>query len=121
MDANVTYGEKAWRQLHKNAASTYLPSLKGSKPDKPDLQDHAGEVRTNSYATYSCGIHHMDEQRQDDRLESICSSSVPIRDLALKTYREWWTIETGSKRGLGRSMLAVWHDDDDQCSNPAER
>ena len=30
----------------------------------------------------------MDEQRQDDHLEPIYNSSVPIQDVALKTYRE---------------------------------
>ena len=55
----------------------------------------------------------MDEQRQDDQLESIYDSSVPIQDVALKTYRERWTIETGGGRGLGRSVLAARHDDDD--------
>ena len=59
-------GEKAWGQLHKNAASnieqvmevtlpqssscttTYLPSRKLSELDEPDMQDTAGEAGTNS-------------------------------------------------------------------------
>ena len=59
------YGEKAWWQLHKNAASNieqvleaatpqssnctapYHPSRKLSKLDEPDMGDTAGEVRTN--------------------------------------------------------------------------
>ena len=66
LDANKTAGEKARRQLHKNAASnieqvleathhkaptymaTYLPSRKLSKLDEPDMQDTAGEAWTNS-------------------------------------------------------------------------
>ena len=55
----------------------------------------------------------MDEQRQDDQLELTYSSSVPIYDVALKTYRKQWTIEKGGGRGSGRSVLAVRHDDDD--------
>ena len=55
----------------------------------------------------------MDEQSQDDQLELIYSSSVPIQDVALKTPQERWTIETGSGRGSGRSVLAAGHDDDD--------
>ena len=43
----------------------------------------------------------MDEQRQDDQLEPIYNSSVPIHDVALKTDRERWTLETGGKRGQG--------------------
>ena len=58
--------EKAWEQLHKNAASnieqvleavppqsssctaTYHPSRKLSKLDEPDMRDTAGEVETSS-------------------------------------------------------------------------
>ena len=55
----------------------------------------------------------MDEQRQDDKLEPIYSSSVPIQDIALKTSREQWTIVAGGERGPGRSVLVARHDDDD--------
>ena len=66
LDANKTAGDKARRQLHKNAASnikqvleatppqstnytaTYLPSWKLYKLDKPDMQDTAGEAGTSS-------------------------------------------------------------------------
>ena len=58
----------------------------------------------------------MDKQRQDDQLEPIYNSSVPIQDVALKIYRERWTIEKGGERGSGRSMQAARHDDDDCCS-----
>ena len=47
---------------------------------------------------YSCGPLHMDEQKWD---------------VALKTYRERWTIETGGGRGSGTSVLVARHDDDD--------
>ena len=59
----------------------------------------------------------MDEEMQDDQLEPIYSSSVPIEDVALKTYRERWTIETGGGRGSGSSVLTVRHDDDDDDEN----
>ena len=55
----------------------------------------------------------MVEQSQEDWLEPIYNSSVPIQDVALKTDRERWTIETGGGRGLGRAVLAARHDDDD--------
>ena len=66
MDANKTYGEKAWRQLHKNATSnieqspggstqrsssctaTNHPLRKLSKLDELDMRDTAGEVETSS-------------------------------------------------------------------------
>ena len=55
----------------------------------------------------------MDEQRQDDQSETIYNSFVPIQDIALKTYWERWTMETGGERGLGKSMLTARHEDDD--------
>ena len=55
----------------------------------------------------------MDEQRQEDHLEPIYNSSQPIEDVALKTYWERWTIETGGRRGSGSSVLVVRNDDDD--------
>ena len=64
----------------------------------------------------------MDEQRQDDQLESIYNSSVPIQNIALTTSRDEWTIGTGSKRERereresGRSVLAARQDDDNVAS-----
>ena len=55
----------------------------------------------------------MDDQGQEDQLEPIYSSSVPIQDVSLKTYRERWTIETVGERGSRRSMQAARHHDDD--------
>ena len=60
----------------------------------------------------------MDKQKQDDHLEPIYNSSVPIQDVALKTYRERWTIETGAERGSVRSVLAARHDHDDDIFLP---
>ena len=54
----------------------------------------------------------MDEQRQDIQLGPTYNSSVPIQDVALKTYRKQWTIEKGGGRGSGRSELMARHDDD---------
>ena len=55
----------------------------------------------------------MDEQRQEDQLEPTYNSSVPIQDVALKTYKKQWTIEKGGDRGSGRSVRMARHDDDD--------
>ncbi len=55
----------------------------------------------------------MYEQKQDDQLEPTYNSSVPIQDVALKTYRERWTIEKGNGRVSDISALARRHDDDD--------
>ena len=61
---------------------------------------------------YSCGPLHMDEQRQDGQLEPTYCSSVPIRDVALKTCRKQWTIRSGGERGSGISVLIAQHDHD---------
>ena len=66
---------------------------------------------------YSCGPLHMDKQRQDDQLEPIYNCSVPIQDIALKTFREQWMIETGGEKGSGRYVLAVQHYDGNEKSN----
>ena len=47
----------------------------------------------------------MDEQRQDDQLKPTYSSSVPIRDVILKTCRKQWMIGKGGERGSEISML----------------
>ena len=49
----------------------------------------------------------MEEPRQDDQLESIYKSSVPIQNITLKKSREQWTIETGGDKESERAMLAV--------------
>ena len=61
---------------------------------------------------YSCGPLHIDEQRQDDQLESTYSSSVPIRDVTLKICRMQWTIGKRGERGSKISVLMGRHDDD---------
>ena len=55
----------------------------------------------------------MDEQKQEDQLETIYYSSVLIQDVALKTYRKRWKIEKGGGRESGISVLMVRDDDDD--------
>ena len=55
----------------------------------------------------------MAEQKQDNQLEHTYSSSVRIRDEALKTCQRRWTIGRSSERGPGISVLAARHDDDD--------
>ena len=62
---------------------------------------------------YSYGPPHMAEQKQDGQLEHTYSSSVRIRDVALKTCQRRWTIGRSGERGSGISVLAARHDDDD--------
>ena len=65
---------------------------------------------------YSYGPPQMAEQKQDDQLEHTYSSYVRIRDVDLKTCRRRWTIGRSGERGLGISVLAARHDDDDDMS-----
>ena len=53
------------------------------------------------------------QQKQDDQLEHTYSSYVKIQDVALRTCQSWWTIGRSGERGSGISVLAAWHDDDD--------
>ena len=62
------------------------------------MRDTVGEVETNSSVTYSCESLNMDEEKQDNQFEPTYSSSVPMRDVAVKTYRKQWTIGTGGER-----------------------
>ena len=55
----------------------------------------------------------LDEQRQDDQLEPTYNSSVPIQNVALKTYQKWWTVEKGGVRGSGISVLMAQDEADE--------
>ena len=93
---------KSWRQ-HPTKQQLYghLPPITKTIQDEPNMRDTAGKVKSNSWAIYSCGLLHVDEQRQDDQLEPIYNKSVSIYDIAVKTSWEPWTIETGGDRGQG--------------------
>ena len=79
-----------------------------SKSNEPDTWVTAGKLGTNSY-----GPLHIDEQRQDIRLEATYYSSVPIRDVALRICRKQWTIGKCGEGGSEISVLIARHDDDD--------
>ena len=89
-----------------NYTATCLPSRKLSKLDEPDMQDTAGEARTNSSEarTNSYGPQHMAKQKQDDQLGHTYSSYVRIRDVALKTCQKRWMIGRSGERGSGISV-----------------
>ena len=75
-------------QQNSRCTVNYRPSQKLYSLDKPHIWDIAGDVMTKSLVIYSSGALHMDEQRQDDKLEPIYNSSVPMQDVALKTSQE---------------------------------
>ena len=90
----------------KQQLYSHIPPI--TKTMKVTRTRHAGQI-----GTYFSGPLHIDEQRQDDQLEPIYNSSVPVQDVALKTDQKRWTIEKGGGRGLRISVLVVRHDDED--------
>ncbi len=70
---------------------------------------------------YSYGPLHKVEQKQGDKLEPTYSSSVLIRDVALKTCRKQWTIGRDGERGSEISVLMARHDDDDDDDDPRQK
>ena len=76
------------------------------------MWETSGEVGTSSEVMYSCGPLHIGDQRQDDHLEPTYSSSVPIRDVPLKTCRKQGMIGRCSERVSNISVLMAQHNDD---------
>ena len=105
---------KSWGQHPiKQKLYGHLPPIKKTIQIRQARRaDTVGKLRTNSKAMYSYGTLHMNEQRQNDQQEPIYKNTVLIQDIALKTSREWWMIETGSGQDSDRSVLAAWHNDD---------
>ena len=50
---------------------------------------------------------------RDDQQDLIYNSLVQTQDVAWKSCRKRWTIETNGERVLGKSMLAARNDDND--------
>ena len=108
---------KSWRQHRtpqsSSCTATNHQSQKLSKLDEPDMRDTVGEVGTNSWMMYSGGPLHMDEPRQDIQFKPTYSSSVLIRDSALRICWKQWTIGRCGEKGSGISVPIARHDDDD--------
>ena len=116
LDSNYT--RMLWAILNKSwkqhpTKHVYLPLImKTIQVRRTRHAEHGWRSKDELISNNSCGSHHMDEQRQDDQLEPIYNSSVPIQDVALKSSPEQWTIKMGGERGSGWSVLAARHDDD---------
>ena len=109
------YREKAWRQLHKNAASCIEQVLEAT-PQKQQLYCHLPpitktiKVRQTGHAGHCWRskdklisdvlLWTLSHRWLDNQLEPIYDSSVPIQDVAWRTCWEWWTIEMGRERGF---------------------
>ena len=67
----------------------------------------AREVRTNSKVMNSCGLLHMNVQRQDDQLEPIYNSSADT-GCSPEDMPEAMDDREGGEKGSGISVLMVW-------------
>ena len=106
---------KSWRQ-HPTRHQLYghLPPI--TKTIQVRRTRHAGHCwrsRDELISDVLLWTPHMAEQKQDDQLKHTYSNYVRIRHIALKTSRRRWTIGGSGERGLGISVLAARHDDDD--------
>ena len=129
MDANKSYGEKAWRQLHKNAASNKEQLLEAASNKAPVYgyrppitktiqvrrKKHAGHCRRSkaeliSDEFLSTPSHRRTKTGRPARtyIKQLCADSYA----ALKTYQNGCTIEKSYGRVLWGSALVAWYDDD---------
>ena len=100
------YREKAWRKLHKNAASNieqvleaaphktapYHPSRKLSKLDEPDMRDTAGElIRDILLWTLSHGREKVGRPAQTYKQQLCADTGCSFEDLpeAIDDWEEW--------------------------------
>ena len=111
---------KSWRQ-HPTKHQLYGHLLPIMKTIQVRRTRHAGHCLRSSDDLINDVLlwsRHMTEQKQDGQVEHTFSSYVRIPDVALKTCQKRWTIGKNGERGSGISVLAAWHnDDDDVCQN----
>ena len=77
------------------------------------MRNTAGELRTNSLATFFYGLLHTDVKVFVYQQEPIYNSSVRKPGVFQKACWKGWMIETNRERESGRPVLAAWHHDDD--------
>ena len=125
LDANKTAGEKARRQLHKNAASNSEQVLEATphkaRTIRPSTSHHENypsqtnqtcrtllekQGRAHKWCT-PMPTSTYGRAKRDDQLERTYSSYVRIQDVALKTCQRRWTIGRSDERGSGISVLAA--------------
>ena len=103
---------KSWRQQPtKQQLYGHRPPI--TKTIKIRQTRHAGHCWRSRDELISDVLLWAPSQWQGDQLEHTYSSSVNIRDAALRTCRKRWTIGRGGERGSGISALTTRYDDDD--------
>ena len=100
---------KSWRQHPtKQQLYSHLPPI--TKTIKVRRTRHAGHCWRSRDELISDVLQwtpHMARQNQGDQLEPIYSSSLRIRDAALRTCQKQWTIGRSGKRGSGISKMMM--------------
>ena len=89
----------------RSRTATYHLSRKLSKLDEPDMQDTARRHELISDILLWRSSHGRAKARRSARtyIQQLCAD----KDVALRTYRERWTIEMDGERGSGRYVLAA--------------
>ena len=103
-----------WQHPTRHQLYSHLPPI--TKTIQVRWTRHAGHCwrsRDELISDVLLWTPHMAEQKQDDQLELTYSSYVRIRDVAQKTCQRRWMIGRSGERGSGISVLAAWHDEDD--------
>ena len=104
---------KSWRQHpRKHQLYGHLPPI--TKTIQVKWTRHAGPCwRSRDELISDVFLWTLAYGRTYGQLEHTYSSSVRIRDVALKTCQKRWTIGRNGVRGSGISLLVAWHHDDD--------
>ena len=107
---------KSWRQ-HPTRRQLYghlPPIMKTIQARQTRHAGHCWRSKDEIESDVLLWTQQMANQKQDDQLDYTYSSYVMIRDVILKTCQRRWMIGRRGERGLGISMLAARHDDDDE-------
>ena len=125
MEANKTYGEKAWRQLQRNTVSNIEQVLE-AKPHKaatvrpPTTKTikirwtrHAGHCWNGFISDVLLWTPSRGQVKAGRSaltyIQQLCADTrCSPKDLP-EAMDDWW----GGERGSGISTLMAWHDDDD--------
>ena len=106
---------KSWKQHPtKHQLYNHLPPImKTIKVRKTRHAGHCGKCRNELISDVLLWPPSHGRAKQGDQLEPTYSSSLRIRDVALRTCQKWWTIGRSGGRGSGISVLVAQQDDDD--------
>ena len=112
---------KTWRQHSQSSSCTAIYPNLITKAIQVRRTRHTGHCWRSKDELISCILLWTPShgRAKAGRLARtyIYKNSVPIQDVALKTYWKRWTIEKGGGRGSARSVLVARHDDDDDILN----